>query len=85
MPDTVRNNEQSTNDATNDSNASWQIVNNDGKPIAGATIRLIAQNQTFRNLIQHKPLHKTTTDADGRFRLPEGKSVANEIADDGTL
>ena len=57
----------------------WRLVDSSKNPVAGAKVQLIAQSHGLRNAIKHKLLHETTSDADGRFQLPEGESIVNEM------
>jgi len=62
----------------------FRILNSSSVPVSGATVRLIHQTQTFRELVEHKLLHETKTDAEGYFRLPPGKLVTNaQVEDNG--
>ena len=69
--------------ANKDANDSeYQIINTDGKPVVGATVRLIVQPRTYRDMVEHKVLHTTTTDKDGRFELPEGRQAVDPQGND---
>lgn len=65
------------------SESSFRILDSTGEPVEGARIRLIHQNQTYRELVAHQLLHETTTDADGCFDLPPGKVIANAMDEKG--
>ncbi len=60
----------------------FRIQSSLGEPVSGATVRLIHQTQTYRELVEHKLLHRTKTDEGGYFRLPPGKQVANARSED---
>lgn len=66
-----------------DANPQFRVLHGSGEPVAGATVRLIRQTQTYRELVQFNVLHETKTDDDGFFRLPLGLQVANAEAVDG--
>lgn len=63
--------------ATQETDPRFRILDDTGEPVAGATVRLIQQTQTYGELVDHQWLHETKTDQHGYFRLPDGRQVAN--------